>query len=60
MKPEMFMPVLKWVPKGVKMSMVELDKRRAEEGEFRILKDTSINTDFISFTQPTYQATWLL
>ena len=43
--------------KGVKMSMVELDKKTSEEGEFKILKDTSINTDFISFTQPTYQAT---
>lgn len=43
--------------KGVKMSVVELDKRTGEDGEFKILKDTSINTDFISFTQPTYQAT---
>jgi hypothetical protein len=43
--------------KGVKMSMVQLDKNAGEDGEFKILKDTSINTDFISFTQPTYQAT---
>lgn len=43
--------------KGVKMSMIELDKKAGEDGEFKILKDTSINTDFISFTQPTYQAT---
>jgi hypothetical protein len=43
--------------KGVKMSTVELDKQTGEDGEFKILKDTSINTDFISFTQPTYQAT---
>lgn len=43
--------------KGVKMSMLELDKGAGDEGEFKILKDTSINTDFISFTQPTYQAT---
>ena len=43
--------------KGVKMSIVELDKKAGEDGEFTILKDTSINTDFISFTQPTYQAT---
>ncbi len=43
--------------KGVKMSLLELDKRAGDEGEFKILKDTSINTDFISFTQPTYQAT---
>ncbi len=39
--------------KGVKMSTVELDKQAGEDGEFKILKDTSINTDFISFTQPT-------
>jgi len=43
--------------KGVKMSMVELDKKAGEDGEFKILKDTSINTDFISFTQSAYQAT---
>lgn len=43
--------------KGVKMSIIELDKKAGEDGEFRILNDTSINTDFISFTQPTYQAT---
>lgn len=43
--------------KGVKMSVVELDNKTGDEGEFRILKDTSVNTDFISFTQPTYQAT---
>jgi hypothetical protein len=43
--------------KGVKMSMLELDKNTGEDGAFKILKDTTINTDFISFTQPTYQAT---
>ena len=43
--------------KGVKMSMIELDKKAGEDGEFKILKDTSINTDFITFTQATYQAT---
>jgi hypothetical protein len=43
--------------KGVKMSMLELDKKASEDGEFKILKDTTINTDFISFTQQTYQAT---
>ena len=43
--------------KGVKMSVLELDKKASEDGAFKILKDTSINTDFISFTQPTYQAT---
>jgi len=43
--------------KGVKLSMVELDKKTGDQSDFRILKDTSINTDFISFTQPTFQAT---
>lgn len=43
--------------KGVKMSLLELDRSASGESEFRILKDTSINTDFISFTQSTYQAT---
>lgn len=43
--------------KGVKMSLIEIDKKANEDAEFRILKDTTINTDFISFTQPTYQAT---
>jgi len=43
--------------KGVKLSFVELDKKASEEGEFKILKDTSVNTDFISFTTATYQAT---
>jgi hypothetical protein len=43
--------------KGVKMSFLEINKNAAEDSEFRILKDTSVNTDFISFTQPTYKAT---
>lgn len=43
--------------KGVKMSTLELDKMAGENGEFKILKDTTINTDFISFTQASYQAT---
>jgi hypothetical protein len=43
--------------KGVKMSVLQLDKNAGDDGEFKILKDTTINTDFISFTQPTYQAT---
>ncbi len=43
--------------KGVKMSFVEIDKLASEDAEVNILKDTTINTDFISFTQPTYQAT---
>jgi len=43
--------------KGVKMSFVELDKQAAEEGDLKIIKDTTINTDFISFTTSSYQAT---
>ncbi|HEU5166459.1 MAG TPA: hypothetical protein VFU29_13000 [Chitinophagaceae bacterium] len=43
--------------KGVKMSMVELGKNAQSNGSFNILKDTSVNTDFISFTDPTFVAT---
>lgn len=43
--------------KGVKLSLVEVDNNARQNGAFNILRDTSINTDFISFTQPTYQAT---
>lgn len=43
--------------KGVKMSMVELGKNAQSNGSFNILKDTSVNTDFISFTDPTFSAT---
>jgi len=43
--------------KGVKLSVVEIGKSTQPGGSFNILKDTSINTDFISFTQPTFDAT---
>jgi hypothetical protein len=43
--------------KGVKMSVVEIGKDAKNYGAFNIIKDTSVNTDFISFTQPTFQAT---
>src|SRR5688572_29695847 len=43
--------------KGVKMSVVELGKNAQSNGAFNVLKDTAINTDFISFTEPTFQAT---
>ncbi|MEO5946638.1 MAG: hypothetical protein ABIP79_07445 [Chitinophagaceae bacterium] len=43
--------------KGVKMSLLEIGKNPMKNGNFNILKDTSVNTDFISFTQPTFQAT---
>ena len=43
--------------KGVKMSLLELGKDSKTTGAFNILKDSSVNTDFISFTQPTFSAT---
>ncbi|HEY6505620.1 MAG TPA: hypothetical protein VIZ28_16710 [Chitinophagaceae bacterium] len=43
--------------KGVKMSLLEVGKDAKTTGSFNILKDTTVNTDFISFTQPTFQAT---
>ncbi len=43
--------------KGVKMSLLEIGKNGQKNGNFTILKDTSVNTDFISFTTATFQAT---
>lgn len=43
--------------KGVKMSFVELGKNAQSNGAFNILKDTSVNTDFISFNDSTFDAT---
>ena len=43
--------------KGVKMSVIEIGKNAQSSGAFNILKDTSINTDFISFSDPTFSAT---
>jgi hypothetical protein len=43
--------------KGVKLSIVEIGKNAQSSGAFNILKDSSINTDFISFTDPTFQST---
>jgi len=43
--------------KGVKMSIIEIGKNAQSRGAFNILKDSSVNTDFISFSQPTFQAT---
>ena len=43
--------------KGVKMSMVEIGKNAQSNGTFNILKDTSVNTDFISFNETTFSAT---
>jgi hypothetical protein len=42
--------------KGVKMSLVEVNRDQTTS-EFNILKDTSSNTDFISFTPETFTAT---
>ncbi len=43
--------------KGVKMSLLEIGKNAQNSGAFNMLKDTSVNTDFISFSQNAYQAT---
>ena len=43
--------------KGVKMSILEVGKDAKTTGSFAILKDTSINTDFISFLHPNFLAT---
>jgi hypothetical protein len=43
--------------KGVKMSILEIGKNAKKSGSFNVLKDTSINTDFISFTAPSFYAT---
>ena len=43
--------------KGVKMSLVELAKKASDENSFNIIKDTSVNTDFISFTPETFSNT---
>ncbi len=43
--------------KGIKMSLIEMPKNTKNGADYNIIKDTSINTDFISFTQPTFSAT---
>ncbi len=43
--------------KGVKMSVIEIGKNAQSTGSFNVLKDTSVNTDFISFSDPTFRAT---
>jgi hypothetical protein len=43
--------------KGVKLSVLEIGKNAKSSGAFNILKDTAVNTDFISFSQPTFEAT---
>lgn len=43
--------------KGVKMSLLEIGRNSRKIGSFNILKDTSVNTDFISFTNASFSAT---
>ncbi len=43
--------------KGVKMSVIEIGKNAQNSGAFKIIKDTSVNTDFISFSPNTFTAT---
>jgi hypothetical protein len=43
--------------KGVKLSIVEIGRDAQAQGAFNILKDSSVNTDFISFTPATFSAT---
>lgn len=43
--------------KGVKMSILEIGKNAQKTGAFNVLKDTSINSDFISFSPSSFQST---
>lgn len=43
--------------KGVKMSILEVGKNAQTSGAFNILIDTSVNTDFISFSSSSFQKT---
>jgi hypothetical protein len=43
--------------KGVKMSILEIGKNAQTSGAFNVLKDTSVNTDFISFSPASFQKT---
>lgn len=43
--------------KGVKMSVLEIPDNAKDQGNYNVIQDTSINTDFISFTEPTFNAT---
>ncbi len=43
--------------KGVKMSILEIGRNAQKTGAFNILKDTSVNSDFISFSPSSFQAT---
>ena len=41
--------------KGVKMSLIEMSRNK--NSNYNIVEDTSVNTDFISFTPETFEAT---
>lgn len=43
--------------KGVKMSMIEIANKSISTGTYNLLKDTSVNTDFISFSPATFSTT---
>ena len=43
--------------KGVKMSLIEVASAGSKNGNFNILKDTSTNTDFITFSKESFQNT---
>ena len=43
--------------KGVKMSILEVGKNAQKNGTFNLLQDTSVNTDFISFTPISFTLT---
>ncbi len=43
--------------KGVKMSIIQMNKNATVTGAFTAIKDSSINSDFISFSNLTFSAT---
>ncbi|HET7115427.1 MAG TPA: hypothetical protein VFI29_03005, partial [Hanamia sp.] len=43
--------------KGVKMSLIEMNRNAKKNSNYNIITDTSVNTDFISFDRKTFDAT---
>jgi hypothetical protein len=43
--------------KGVKMSVIEVNRKNKKGSVYQIVKDTAINSDFISFSAPTFYST---
>lgn len=43
--------------KGIKMSILEVGKNAQSKGTFNILQESSVNTDFITFSPATFNAT---